>query len=202
MFRTLATRHSHRIVRKFNPTPNSLRTQSSFSLSTLPTRSLFTVSYPRYADEQKTSTPTPSREGGTAILSLQFVTPNETIVNNQPCYAVTVPAVSGVMGILADHAPTIAQLQPGLVTVSGSDLNDITHRYVISGGFAVVTPESTAYIQAVEAIKVEDLDITAARTNLTEAQNNLAKANGEKEKAEAQIAIDVCEAIIAAIESK
>ena len=134
------------------------------------------------------------------MLSLRFVTPNETIVNNSPVYMVTVPAVTGVMGILADHAPTIAQLQPGVVTVHTADLNDITHRLFVSGGFAVVNNESSASITAVEAVRLEDLDIGQARQGLADAQGQLAKAGGEKEKAEAQVGVEVLEAVVAALE--
>jgi F-type H+-transporting ATPase subunit delta len=128
------------------------------------------------------------------------VTPNETIVNNTPVHMVTVPAVTGVMGILADHAPTIAQLIPGVVTVHTADLNDVTHRLFISGGFAVVTNESRASITAVEAVRLEDLDLQAARQGLSDAQATLAKAGDEKEKASAQVGIEVLEGVIAALE--
>ena len=131
---------------------------------------------------------------------MRFVTPNETILNNTAVYMVTVPAVTGVMGILADHAPTIAQLQPGVVTVHTADINDITHRLFVSGGFAVINNESSASITAVEAIRLEDLDVAQARQGLTDAQGQLAKAGGEKEKAEAQVGVEVLEAVIAALE--
>jgi len=114
---------------------------------------------------------------------------------------VTVPAVSGMMGILADHAPTVAQLQPGLVSVHSADINDVTARYFVSGGFAVVNAESTASVTAVEAIKLDDLDVGEARAALSEAQAVLSRASGDKEKAEVQISIDVFEAVISTLES-
>jgi len=136
------------------------------------------------------------------VLNLRFVTPNETIVNNKPVYMCTVPAVTGVMGILAEHAPTIAQLRPGIVTVHNSDINDITHRYFVSGGFAVVKSDSSASVTAVEAIKLEDLDLIAAKRGLDDANSLLNKAGNDKEKAEAQINVEVYEAIINALEQK
>ena len=145
----------------------------------------------------RSSSSTPGQGG---VLNLRLVTPNETIVNNSPVYMVTVPAVTGVMGILADHAPTIAQLQPGVVTVHTSDINDITHRLFVSGGFAVVDNESSASITAVEAIRLEDLDVGQARQALSDSQAQLAKASGDKEKAEAQIGVEVLEAVVAALE--
>jgi hypothetical protein len=41
-------------------------------------------------------------------VNLRFVSSSETIIA-KPVYMVTIPAVSGVMGVLGDHAPTIGQ---------------------------------------------------------------------------------------------
>lgn len=51
--------------------------------------------------------PTSSKRDVTGpVLHLRFGTPAETIIA-KPVYMVTLPAVTGVMGVLADHAPTI-----------------------------------------------------------------------------------------------
>jgi len=60
-------------------------------------------------------------------LNVSFVTPSETIKKG-PVAMITVPATTGVMGIAPEHAPTIAQLKPGVVTVHGNDAADITHK--------------------------------------------------------------------------
>ena len=100
----------------------------------------------------------------------------------RPLPQVTIPAVSGVMGVLGDHAPTIAQLKPGVVTVHGADINDVTHKYFVSGGFAVVKGDSSATVTTVDAVKFEDLDAGLARKNLDEAQAALLKATTDLEK--------------------
>jgi F-type H+-transporting ATPase subunit delta len=117
-------------------------------------------------------------------------------------HGVTIPGSQGVMGVLADHVPMIAQLKPGVVLVHGSDLSDVTHRYVVYGGFAIVTAQSTAHIAAVEAFKVDDLDLHAAKDRLAQANATLNKAADERAKAEAQIEIDTYEAIVYALENK
>lgn len=133
---------------------------------------------------------------------LRFVAAHEEIIKSKPVYMISVPSTTGVMGILGEHAPTVAQLQPGLITVHTNDLNDVTHTYFISGGFAIVKADSTCNVTVSEAVKVDDLDINFARKGLEEAQSELAKAKNEKETALAQIAIDVYEAVIIAIEQK
>jgi F-type H+-transporting ATPase subunit delta len=146
--------------------------------------------------------PAPKRDSSSGpVLNLRFATSSELLVH-RPVYMVTVPAASGVMGVLGDHAPTIAQLKPGIVTVHTNDMADITHRYFISGGFAVIKADSSAVVTAVEAIKPEDLDAGAARKALDEAQAALLKASSDREKAEAQIAIELNEAVLQAIETK
>ena len=115
---------------------------------------------------------------------------------------VTVPATTGVMGILADHAPTIAQLKPGIVQIHTNDLNDITHKYFVSGGFAIVTNESSASITAVEAVKVDDLDLAGAKKGIEDAIAALNRTTDEKQRAEAQIQQEVYEAIVNALEGR
>lgn len=187
---------SQRVIRACIRRQSSLCTAVRIPVSTLGQNRFISTTRPLYKEEAQT------RAAGTpGQLSLDLVSPNETIVKSAPVYMVTVPAASGVMGILADHAPTIAQLKPGIVTVHTNDLADVTHRFVISGGFAVVKPESTC-VTVGEAIKVDDLDIGVTRQLLNDAQSSLAKASGDKEKAEAQIFVDVYEAVIGALESK
>lgn len=56
-----------------------------------------------------------------------------------------------------------AQLKPGVVTVHGNDIADITHRLFVSGGFACIKADSSAEVTAVEAVRLEDLDSTLVR---------------------------------------
>jgi F-type H+-transporting ATPase subunit delta len=145
----------------------------------------------------------PSKSQGPSgpVINLRFFTPNEKIIE-KPVYMVTIPAASGVMGILGDHAPAIAQLKPGVVTVHGNDIADVQLKLFVSGGFAAIRPDSTVSVGAIEAIRLEDLDAAAAKKGLDEANAIIAKAGSEKEKAEAQIAAEVNEAILQALESK
>jgi F-type H+-transporting ATPase subunit delta len=57
------------------------------------------------------------------------------------------------MGVLANHVASIEQLKPGLVEImeeSGSK------QFFLSGGFAVVQPDSKLSINAVEGYPLED----------------------------------------------
>lgn len=135
-------------------------------------------------------------------LLVRFATPSETIVSDKPAYMVTIPAVTGIMGVLADHSPTIAQLKPGVVTVHTNDINDITHKYFVSAGFAVINTDASVSITAAEAIKVDDLDLAAAKKGIEDSIATFNRSSDEKQKAEALIQQEVYEAIVSALESK
>jgi len=113
---------------------------------------------------------------------------------------VLVPATTGDFGILPGHVPTVSQLRPGVVSVHTSD-KDVS-KYFVSGGFAFVHADSTADICAIEAVPVEQLDGDAVRKGLAEHTAKFASAKDDFEKANAQIGIDVCNAMVAALEAK
>ena len=52
-----------------------------------------------------------------ATLNLSFSTPEQQLYKNFQAKMVTMKGSSGVFGVLPGHVPTIAQLQPGVVTV-------------------------------------------------------------------------------------
>jgi F-type H+-transporting ATPase subunit delta len=68
---------------------------------------------------------------------------------------VNLSTTEGDMGILAGHVPTIFQLVPSVLSVVGAES---TEKYFVSGGFAVVNPDSSLNVNAVEAFPLKDLD--------------------------------------------
>lgn len=100
---------------------------------------------------------------------------------------VIVPAASGLMGILPSHAPTVAQLRPGVVEVH--DGND-KESFFVSSGFAFVHKDRTD-VCAIEAVKLEDLDVEVVKQGLVDSEAAVSKAKDDVERAEAQIGVDV-----------
>ncbi|KAA8494723.1 ATP synthase subunit delta', mitochondrial [Porphyridium purpureum] len=120
-------------------------------------------------------------------LLLNFVVPDKAIKSKAHVDMVVVPATRGEMGILSDHVPTVAQLQPGVVAVhSGSEIE----KYFISSGFAFVNPNSTD-VCAVSAVSISDIDPEEVKRGLAEAEASMSAASDELARAEAQIGIDV-----------
>ncbi|KAL8882358.1 MAG: hypothetical protein Q9198_000634 [Flavoplaca austrocitrina] len=110
---------------------------------------------------------------------------------------VNVPAESGEMGVLANHVPSIEQLKPGLVEIieeSGG-----SKQFFLSGGFAIVQPDSQLSINAVEGFPLEDFSSEAVRSQITEAQKIASGGGSEQDIAEAKIELEVLESLQASI---
>ncbi|KAI3395293.1 hypothetical protein diail_1491 [Diaporthe ilicicola] len=111
-----------------------------------------------------------------------------SLYKSQDVVQVNLPAESGEMGVLANHVPSIEQLKPGLVEIveeSGSN-----KQFFLSGGFAVVQPNSSLSINAVEAYPIEDFSADAVRNQLAEAQKIVNGGGSEQDIAEAKIELE------------
>jgi F-type H+-transporting ATPase subunit delta len=131
---------------------------------------------------------------------LGAMTDGTTSVARAQVDMVLVPATTGDFGILPGHVPTVSQLRPGVVSVHLNDKD--VKKYFVSSGFAFVHADSTADICAIEAVPVEQLDGDAVRKGLAEHQAKFTNAKDDFEKANAQIGIDVCNAMVAALDAK
>ncbi|KAF9435823.1 delta subunit of the central stalk of mitochondrial F1F0 ATP synthase, atp16 [Entomortierella beljakovae] len=138
-------------------------------------------------------------EAAATGLRLTFALPHQTLYKNTTVTQVNIAAVSGDMGILESHVPSIEQLRPGVVEIIESAA---TKKYFVSGGFATMNPDSSLNINAVEAFPVEDFSPEAVRTNLAEAQRLVTSAPTEEEKLAAKIEVEVLESIQAALNAK
>ncbi|KAF8941359.1 delta subunit of the central stalk of mitochondrial F1F0 ATP synthase, atp16 [Haplosporangium gracile] len=138
-------------------------------------------------------------EAATAGLRLTFAVPHQTIYKDVSVAQVNIAAVSGDMGILASHVPSIEQLRPGVVEVIEGAA---TKKFFVSGGFATMNPDSTLNINAVEAFPVEDFSTETIRANLAEAQRLSNAAATEEEKLAAKVEVEVLESLQAAVLAK
>jgi F-type H+-transporting ATPase subunit epsilon len=66
---------------------------------------------------------------------------------------VVVPGTEGEFGVLADHAPLVATLRPGILKILGPGEKD----FVLRGGFAEVNPKGLTVL-ADFAMPVEQVD--------------------------------------------
>jgi F-type H+-transporting ATPase subunit epsilon len=89
-------------------------------------------------------------DGQTASVTVKVVSP-EAILYQGTAASVIVPAYDGLLGILPRHAPMLALLGKGVLTVRGAEGGDL--RFTVGGGFVqvlantvrVVAEEASAY---------------------------------------------------------
>ncbi|KAJ5444474.1 ATP synthase subunit delta [Penicillium daleae] len=126
-------------------------------------------------------------------IKLSLTLPHQTIYRSTGVTQVNIPAASGEMGVLANHVPSIEQLKPGIVEIV--EEGGATKQYFLSGGFAVVQPDSQLSINAVEGYPLEDFSADAIRAQIAEAQKIASGSGSEQDIAEAKIELEVLETL-------
>ncbi|CAO1597952.1 delta subunit of the central stalk of mitochondrial F1F0 ATP synthase, atp16 [Xanthoria calcicola] len=130
-------------------------------------------------------------------IKLTLALPHQSIYRSTDVVQVNIPAESGEMGVLANHVPSIEQLKPGLVEIieeSGG-----SKQFFLSGGFAIVQPDSQLSINAVEGFPLEEFSSEAVRSQITEAQKISSGGGSEQDIAEAKIELEVLESMQASM---
>jgi len=89
---------------------------------------------------------------------------------------VDIPGVEGDFGVLADHAPVIAAIRPGIITVfSGATREKI----IVTGGVAEVTASGLTVLADV-ARSLEELDRARLADVIAEMEAKLAEKEGDE----------------------
>ncbi|KAL5364752.1 ATP synthase [Aspergillus floccosus] len=130
-------------------------------------------------------------------IKLSLALPHQTIFKSTGVVQVNIPAESGEMGVLANHVPSIEQLKPGLVEIV--EEGGATQKFFLSGGFAVVQPDSQLSINAVEGYPLEDFSADAVKSQIAEAQKIASGSGSEQDIAEAKIELEVLESLQAVL---
>ena len=115
-----------------------------------------------------------------ANLQFDLVSPERRLASVEAT-KVQIPAAEGDMTAMANHAPTITTLRPGVLTVVHSGGSDA---YVVSGGFAEITAEGVSVL-AEQALpkdevtqEVYDQMVADAKAAVSRAQDNFKNEPG------------------------
>jgi F-type H+-transporting ATPase subunit epsilon len=133
-------------------------------------------------------------------LRVRLVTP-ERILLEQDADAVELPAKTGYMEVLYGHAPLLAELGAGDVTLHGvtggmAGLGDGT-RYNVSWGFVEVLPDRVT-ILANDAVLPSQIDVAKVKEQLDHGHKMWNEAGDSEEKyTEAERVINEAEAKLA-----
>lgn len=106
----------------------------------------------------------------------EIVSP-ERVVAKGEASLVTVPGAEGDFGVLAQHAPLVSSLRPGVVVVTAASGEE--KKIFVSGGFADVEPELLSLL-AEQAVDVAEIDRAETEKQLKALNDQLAAA-GEDE---------------------
>ncbi|RBI72683.1 F0F1 ATP synthase subunit epsilon [Roseovarius sp. TE539] len=104
-------------------------------------------------------------------IQFDLVSP-ERLLASVEAAEVQIPGAEGDMTAMADHAPLITTLRPGIVRVSGSDSDA---EYVVTGGFAEINGESVSVL-AERALPRADVTQDEFKAMVDEANAKLEKA--------------------------
>jgi F-type H+-transporting ATPase subunit epsilon len=108
---------------------------------------------------------------------------------------VDVPGSEGDFGVLAFHAPLIALLRPGILTIFGAGE---AKRVVVVGGFAEVNGEGLTVL-ADMAVPVDEFDRASLATQIKDTEEDLADASDDAARDKAREKLDQLKALDAAL---
>lgn len=106
-----------------------------------------------------------------AEMQFDLVSPEQALASMQAS-AVQIPGADGDMTVMADHAPTITTLRPGVLRV---EAGGTTHEYVVTGGFAEISPQGVSVLaeRAVAKADMTQADMDAMFDDAQDAYNRM-----------------------------
>jgi F-type H+-transporting ATPase subunit epsilon len=105
-----------------------------------------------------------------STFQVSLVSPEKFLFTGQ-VDQVDLPGAEGDFGILAGHAPIVALLRPGIVTVITASNRE---RFVVLGGLAEFSQEELT-ILADSSSSVEDFDLVGLKAQIEQMQEGLTK---------------------------
>jgi len=100
-------------------------------------------------------------------FKFELVSPERLLISEE-VEQVIIPGTEGDMTVMADHAPVMTTIKPGVVTVKPVSGNE--ERYAVFGGFADILPEGCTLL-AESAIHVDDLNREDLRARIEAARH-------------------------------
>ena len=115
-------------------------------------------------------------------FKFELVSPERLLVSQQ-VESVVIPGTEGEMTVMANHAPVMTTIKPGVVTVK--PVSGAEERYVVFGGFADILPEGCTLL-AESAIAVKDIDRDDLARRIQDAKEDAADAKDDESRTKAE----------------
>ncbi|OAN54001.1 F0F1 ATP synthase subunit epsilon [Magnetospirillum moscoviense] len=127
-------------------------------------------------------------------IKFELVSPAKLLISS-PVDMVIVPGTEGDFGALAQHAPMITTVRPGVIDVH--DGGKVSNRIFVAGGFAEVNEERITVL-AEEALPVADITHDMYSARLQAAKEALADAKTDGARIAAEQLLSIAQAMQAA----
>jgi F-type H+-transporting ATPase subunit epsilon len=129
-----------------------------------------------------------------ATFHFDLVSPEKLMFSGE-VEQVDVPGAEGDFGVLAGHAPLVATIRPGIMTIfeGGKQI-----RAVVSGGFAEVS-EKGLTVLADLAVPVEDFDTAQLVAAIKDAEDDVADAKDDAARDKLKRKLEQLKALQAAL---
>ena len=115
-------------------------------------------------------------------FKFELVSPERLLVSEQ-VESVVIPGAEGEMTVMAQHAPVMTTIKPGVVTVKTAGGSE--ERFVVFGGFADILPSGCTLL-AESATHVNDIDRADIARRIQEAKEDAADAKDDESRAKAE----------------
>ncbi|MEM7214653.1 MAG: F0F1 ATP synthase subunit epsilon [Pseudomonadota bacterium] len=121
----------------------------------------------------------------TEAFAFELVSP-EALVLSGEASEVVVPGTEGYFTVLANHAPFMSTVKPGVVDVKMADGE--TNQIFVRGGFADVSPSGFTLL-AEQAISLADFNMDDLEAQIQNAREDVSDAATDEKKAQAETAL-------------
>ncbi len=115
-------------------------------------------------------------------FKFELVSPERLLVSEE-VVSVVIPGSEGEMTVMANHAPVMTTIKPGVVTVKATSGSE--ERYVVFGGFADILPSGCTLL-AESATPVKDIDRADLARRIQDAREDLADAKNDEHRTKAE----------------
>jgi F-type H+-transporting ATPase subunit epsilon len=129
-----------------------------------------------------------------ANFHFDLVSPEKLLFSGEVTQ-VDVPGEEGEFGVFAGHAPYVATLKPGVLTIHG---DGAPKRIVVRGGFVEVGSAGLTVL-AEQAMPVDELDPAMLTRTIKDVEEDLADAKNDNERDKARARLDQLEALKSAL---
>jgi F-type H+-transporting ATPase subunit epsilon len=130
-------------------------------------------------------------------FKVMIVTPDKTAYEGEAVSA-TIPGLSGYLGVWANHAPLVAAVAPGMVTLKTDDTGNEVF-FAVGTGFVEIS-DNVVNLMTSTCEAAGEIDVDRARKALERARGRLQDMQQDLDRERARLALSRAEARIRAAE--